>query len=101
MLNRPHPLAEPMANAAASDGSVDLVWINGQNFAAMKREGLLFGPFAENLPHFQLIDTVGKPTTRGDFSVPTEGMESPWGMAQLTFVADASDVADPARVVSL
>ena len=36
--------------AAKSDGTVDLVWINGENFLAMKREGLLKGPFAEQLP---------------------------------------------------
>ena len=27
------------------DGSVDLVWINGPNFLAMKQQNLLFGPF--------------------------------------------------------
>ena len=27
-------------------GAVDLIWINGENFAAMKAQGLLFGPFA-------------------------------------------------------
>jgi putative thiamine transport system substrate-binding protein len=78
-----------------TDGSVDLVWINGDNFATLKREGLLFGPFADNLPHFKLVDTVGKPTTQLDFSVPTDGFESPWGMAQLTFFADATALPQP------
>ena len=81
---------EKVAGRGAAAGSVDLIWINGENFAAMKRDALLFGPFAESLPNFQLVDTEGKPTTRLDFSVPTEGMESPWGMAQLTFFADAA-----------
>ncbi|HPW83466.1 MAG TPA: ABC transporter substrate-binding protein, partial [Rhodoferax sp.] len=36
--------------AGKTQGSVDLVWINGENFLTMKREGLLFGPFAESLP---------------------------------------------------
>ena len=86
---------EKSAGRKDTAGSVDLVWINGQNFAAMKREGLLFGPFAEHLPNFRLVDTVGKPTTRSDLSVPTEGMESPWGMAQLTFFADANTLPEP------
>ena len=47
-------------------------WINGENFLTMKREGLLFGPFAESLPNFALVDVVGKPTTRIDFSEPVE-----------------------------
>jgi putative thiamine transport system substrate-binding protein len=77
------------------DGSVDLVWINGENFLTMKREGLLFGPFAESLPNFALVDTVGKPTTRVDFSEPVAGMEAAWGMAQLTFYADGKKVPQP------
>ena len=78
-----------------SEGSVDLVWINGENFLSMKREKLLFGPFAESLPHFALVDVLGKPTTRLDFSEPVEGMEAPWGMAQLTFYADTKRVPKP------
>ncbi len=83
--------------AAKLDGSTDLVWINGENFLTMKREGLLFGPFAEQLPSFAYVDTQGKPTTRLDFAEPVEGMEAPWGMAQLTFMADAKRVPKPPR----
>lgn len=72
-----------------TEGSVDLVWINGENFLTMKKEGLLFGPFAQSLPFFSLVDTKGKPTTLLDFAEPTDGLESPWGMAQLTFMADS------------
>lgn len=78
-------------------GSVDLVWINGENFATMKREKLLFGPFSETLPSFANVDVQGKPTTRIDFSEPVEGMEAPWGMAQLTFFADQAKVPKPPR----
>jgi putative thiamine transport system substrate-binding protein len=73
------------------------VWINGENFATMKREGLLYGPFAESLPAYANVDTAGKPTTRIDFSVPVDGMEAPWGMAQLTFLADRQRVPQPPR----
>jgi putative thiamine transport system substrate-binding protein len=83
--------------AGKLDGSVDLVWINGENFLTMKRERLLFGPFAEQLPSFRWVDTVGKPTTRIDFSEPVDGLEAPWGMAQLTFYADRRRVSDPPR----
>jgi putative thiamine transport system substrate-binding protein len=78
-----------------SDGTVDLVWINGENFLAMKKEGLLFGPWSEQLPSYAAVDTAGKPTTRIDFSEPVEGMEAPWGMAQLTFYADSARVSKP------
>ena len=88
--------------AGKTDGSVDLVWINGENFLAMKREALLYGPFAEQLPNFQYVDTQGKPTTRIDFSEPVEGLEAPWGMAQLTFFADRNRVpAAPRSMAAL
>ena len=86
---------EKQAGRGASEGTVDLMWINGENFAAMKRDGLLSAPFAQQLPNFQWVDTVGKPTTLVDFSVPTDGLESPWGMAQLTFFADSKRLPKP------
>ncbi len=81
----------------ASGGSVDMVWINGENFLTLKREGLLYGPFAESLPSYRWVDTVNKPTTRIDFSEPVDGMEAPWGMAQFTFFADRARVPQPPR----
>ncbi len=78
-------------------GSVDLVWINGENFAAMKEHGLLFGPFAEDLPNFRLVDVENKPTTRLDFTVPVVGLEAPWGMAQIVFMYDTARTPDPPR----
>ena len=80
-----------------ADGSVDLVWINGENFLAMKREAMLFGPWAESLPNFRFVDTEGKPTTRIDFAEPVQGLEAPWGMAQLTFFADRAKVPSAPR----
>ena len=81
--------------AAKSDGTVDLIWINGENFKTMKTEKLLFGPFAAQLPSFANVDTKGKPTTLQDFTESVDGLESPWGMAQLTFFADGAKVAKP------
>ncbi len=83
--------------AGKAEGTVDLVWINGENFLAMKREGLLKGPFAEQLPSYAWVDTQGKPTTRIDFSEPVDGMEAPWGMAQLTFMVDSARVPQVPR----
>lgn len=76
-------------------GSIDLLWVNGENFHALKRQDLLFGPFAEALPHFRYVDTVGKPTTLIDFSIPTDGLESPWGMAQLVMLYDSAELTSP------
>jgi putative thiamine transport system substrate-binding protein len=81
--------------AGTAKGSVDLVWINGENFRAMKSEKLLAGPFAQALPNFKFVDTAGKPTTLVDFAEATEGYESPWGMAQLTFFGDGTKISAP------
>jgi putative thiamine transport system substrate-binding protein len=83
--------------AGAAEGSADLVWINGENFRAMKADKLLFGPFATELPNFKYVDTAGKPTTLVDFAEPTDGLESPWGMAQLTFFGDGVKISTPPK----
>ena len=81
-------------------GTVDLIWINGENFKAMKDQGLLFGPFAEQLPNFRHVDVENKPTTRLDFTVPTDGLEAPWGMAKLNFIHDSAVLANPPRSIA-
>ncbi|HBZ9611679.1 TPA: ABC transporter substrate-binding protein, partial [Klebsiella pneumoniae] len=63
-------------------GSVDLLWINGENFRTLKQADLLLTGWAESLPNWRYVDQQ-KPV-REDFSVATEGAESPWGSAQLT-----------------
>lgn len=85
------------AGGQETGGAVDLVWINGENFAAMKENGLLFGPWAEALPNWRYVDVKGKPTIVSDFTVPTEGLEAPWGMAQLVFFHDTARLEEPPR----
>lgn len=87
-------LAEQAAGKMAG-GSVDLIWINGENFAAMKAKGLLYGPFAEGLPNWPLVDVAGKPAVATDSTLPTGGYESPWAMAQLVFEYDSARLPVP------
>ena len=91
-------LAEKAAGRS-SNGSVDLIWINGENFAKMKENGLLLGPFTENLPNFKLVDFSGKPTTLIDFHLPVEGYEAPWGMAKFNFVFDSARVSETPKSI--
>ncbi|HAB15576.1 MAG TPA: ABC transporter substrate-binding protein [Verrucomicrobiota bacterium] len=77
-------------------GSVDLIWINGENFAAMKRRDLLFGPFLERLPNYRWVDTNNLPTLT-DFTVPVDGLEAPWSMAQFVFIYDRARLPSPPR----
>ena len=90
-------LAEKVSGKT-SGGSVDLIWINGENFAAMKRQQLLMpAAWADKLPNFQYVDVAGKPTVISDFTVPTDGLEAPWGMAQLVFYHDTARTPEPPK----
>lgn len=89
-------LAEKAAGRT-NGGSVDLIWINGENFASLRDAGLLWGPWAESLPHSALIDTVGNPSTIVDMTLPTGGYEVAWGTARFTLFYDVDAVATPPR----
>ncbi len=74
-------------------GSVDMVWINGENFKSMKDNQLLFGPFVEQLPSWQYVDKTLPVDV--DFSEPTNGLEAPWGVGQLVFIHDKMTLNNP------
>lgn len=87
-------LAEKLAGNQ-EQGSVDLLWLNGENFATMKANGLLFGPWAEQLPNFALLDADRHPEMREDFTIAVEGYEAPWTRAQLVFYYDSAVLDAP------
>lgn len=80
-----------------SGGTVDLAWINGPNFLALRQQGLLHGPFAQDLPNYAKVDTTNIRSNVVDFTIPVDGMESPWRRAQVVFVVDGRRVTDPPR----
>jgi putative thiamine transport system substrate-binding protein len=96
-------VSQVLAERAAGrddDGSVDLIWINGENFAAMKANGLLYGPFTQALPNYALVDVETKPSNTVDFTVPVDGLEAPWGLAQLNFIYDSARTPLPPRTIT-
>ncbi|MFM4702650.1 ABC transporter substrate-binding protein [Aeromonas bivalvium] len=76
-------------------GPIDLLWVNGENFKALKDEGLLGAPFSQGLPNMALVD-LSLPVSE-DFTVPVEGLEAPWGLGQLNFMVDKAQVTRPPR----
>ncbi|MFP2505473.1 ABC transporter substrate-binding protein [Buttiauxella gaviniae] len=68
------------------NGSVDLLWVNGENFRTLKQAGLLKEGWAWELPNWRYVDQ--KKPVREDFSQPTDGAEAPWGSAQLMLIGD-------------
>ncbi|KZN15293.1 ABC transporter substrate-binding protein [Marinomonas sp. TW1] len=86
--------------AAGQDkqGSIDLIWLNGENFRAMKDNQLLFGPFSQTLPNYQrYVDENARQSLTQDFGTKVDGMESPWGMAQVIFMYDTETLSTPPK----
>ena len=79
------------AAGRTTGGSVDLMWINGENFASLKAAGLLHGPWVEALPNARWLDPTD-PTQATDFTVPTAGLEMPWGGARFTFFYESAAI---------
>ena len=74
-------------------GTIDLLWINGENFKNAMEAGLLFGPFAGKLPNFR--DYIDPKTVGYDFGFPVREYEAPYGRAQFVFEFDAARVPNP------
>ncbi|MGI6755583.1 MAG: ABC transporter substrate-binding protein [Atopobiaceae bacterium] len=81
--------------AGKQDGSIDFIWINGENFATAKENGYLWNePYALSLPNEQAyVDTTSKDIAF-DFGSETAGLEAPYGKAQMTFWVDSAKIAD-------
>ncbi|MCG6112389.1 MAG: ABC transporter substrate-binding protein [Paracoccus sp.] len=91
-------VARVLAERAAgrdTGGSVDLIWLNGPNFLAMKDQDLLHGPFVADLPNAQWLDLSDGSANTVDFTVPVEGLESPWRLAKFVFNYDSARIAAP------
>ena len=71
------------------DGSVDVIWINGENFATLRQADALLTGWAQDLPNAALVDW-DDPAVAFDAGLPVDGDESPWGSAQFQFVHDTS-----------
>ena len=82
--------------AGDDEGTVDLVWINGENFYTGAQAKLWFGPWAEGLPNARYVDWESEEINT-DFGTPVNGYEAPWSQAQFVMVYDSAKVDDPPR----
>ncbi|MDO5740201.1 MAG: ABC transporter substrate-binding protein [Ornithinimicrobium sp.] len=80
--------------AGTDDGSVDLVWVNGDNFATGREADAWLCGWSNDLPHMAAV-ADDDPLVTEDFGVAVEGCEAPWHKAQFTFVYDQARVAEP------
>ena len=88
--------------AGSKKGSIDMIWINGENFYSAKDNGLLWGPFTEKLPNMANYIDLNDPETLNDFCMPIEGYEAPYAKAQMVMYADTAVTPDlPASAAEL
>ncbi len=73
-------------------GSVDMVWINGENFRTAKQAGLLWGDFAGRLPNNSLYESSAGVA---DFGTAVEGLEAPWQRSQFVIAYDSARLKEP------
>ena len=73
-------------------GTMDLLWINGENFKNAMENDLLHGPITPKLPNFRYVDPA---TVKYDFGFPVRGYEAPYGRAQFVFEYDTATIATP------
>ena len=77
-------------------GSIDLIWINGENFRSAKQGGVLWGPFAEQLPNIHYFPAEAR---QRDFGSTIEGYEAPYQRAQFVFAHDTTRTPEPPRSI--
>lgn len=80
--------------AGSTKGSIDMIWINGENFYSAKDNGLLWGPFTGKLPNMEHYIDLDDPETLNDFCMPIDGYEAPYAKAQMVMYADTAVTAD-------
>ena len=88
--------------AGSNKGSIDMIWINGENFFSAKDNGLLWGPFTDKLPNMDAYIDLTDPETLNDFCMPIDGYEAPYAKAQMVMYADTAVTPDlPASAAQL
>lgn len=80
-------------------GSIDLIWINGENFRTMKQGKLLLGPFRDKLPSNQYYD-ANNAAVNSDFGLPIEGYSAPYTGSYYVMAADSAKVQQTPKSLS-
>lgn len=76
--------------AGVQKGSIDLVWVNGENFYTAKKNNLLYGPFTQDLPNYQKYVNQNSDDVKYDFGNEIDGLESPYGKAEFVLINDSA-----------
>ncbi|GAA1212081.1 ABC transporter substrate-binding protein [Rhodoglobus aureus] len=81
-----------------TDGAVDLVWINGDNFRTGKQANAWLCDWTGLLPNMSAVSETDPLLTK-DFGTPVDGCEAPWHKAQFSFVYNSATVPNPPTTI--
>lgn len=79
-------------SAGRKTGSIDILWVNGENFKILKEADVLLGGLNEKIPNAVLLKEA---TLDKDFGEEINGLEIPWGEAQFNFIYDTKKNTTP------
>ena len=82
-------LSEAEAGVEGDDGSIDMIWINGENFATLRQADLLYGPFADKLPNNVYVNW-DNPAVNNDFGIDVDFYEVPWASFPFQWIYDTN-----------
>ena len=82
------------ADAGTQSSAIDLLWVNGKNFAQGKQARLWLPDWVAVLPNAATLDPSDA-TLFTDFGVATDGQEMPWSRAAFVFAADTARTPSP------
>ncbi len=85
--------------AAKSESSIDMGWINGETFFQLRQIDGLYGPFTDQLPNGRYIDW-SNPFIGTDFQQKVDGYECPWGNVQMALIYNSEKVASPPQTLA-
>lgn len=79
--------------AGKDPGSIDLLWVNGENFASLKQADMLYSGWTRKLPNSKYVNW-DNPALNLDFGEPIEELEVPWSSAQFQFIYDSARMSE-------
>ena len=89
--------SEPVSRLKAENGrtsAIDLMWVNGENFAYLKQQGFLLGNLWTAIPNTRYLAVDDLPISI-DFGEPMHGFEVPWGIGQFNLIAEQGIYQQP------
>ncbi len=76
-------------------GGVDMIWINGENFATGVQAGIWKCGWATKLPSARYVDWTNS-SVNHDFGLPVNGCEAPWASASSGLIYDSKVISSSA-----